>query len=144
MTCDELELRLPDESDDVQAHLAGCAACRQSTAILWAVAQPPLGPSDKAKLAGLSSAVQSQWVVLQRRRTLAQRFVGLAIAASVGAVVASGLMWKLNGAQPVQAVQPRLEPEVLVLLEDSTLLASDDDSNFEVSWPSLNEDGDVL
>ena len=145
MTCEELELLLPDVEDpQAQAHLAGCARCRQSADALSMAAQPALSATEKARLAGLSSAVQGQWVRLQNRRSTAQRFLGLAIAASLGAVIASGVMWKFNGAQPQQVVQPRAEPEVLMLMEDSSPLAADDESSFEVSWPSLNDDGDVL
>jgi hypothetical protein len=147
MTCDELELLLPDgvEDPDAQAHLAECAECRLSAEVLTMAAQPPPSASEKAKLAGLASAVQAKWSGAQRKRGTAQRFLGLAIAASVGAVIASSVMWKLNDARPPQVVTTHVEPEVLVLMEDSSPLpAPDDESDFEVSWPSLNEDGDVL
>ena len=149
MTCDELELLLPEGADDpaVQAHLAQCASCLQSAEVLAAAAQPPLSPSEKAKLGGLSSAVQGQWVRLQHRRGRVQQVLGLAVAAALGAVIASGVMWKLNPARPAPqplAVEPRAQPQVLVVLEDASPLAADDESSFEVSWPSLNEEGDVL
>ena len=146
MTCEELELLLPDVEDpQAQAHLAGCARCRQTAEVMSMAAQPALSPTEKARLIGLASAVQGQWARLQNRRSTAQRFTGLAIAASLGAIIASGVMWKFNGAQPQQVVQPRTEPEVLMLMEDSSpLAAADDESSFEVSWPSLNDDGDVL
>ena len=142
MTCDELELLLPEGLTEprVQAHLAGCARCQQTAAVLALAVQPAASVMEKAKLGGLPGAVQAQWGRQQARRAAARTFVGLAVAASLGAVVASGVMWKLNGAQPVQV---RGEPEVLVLMEDSTP-ASDEELSFEVSWPSLNEEGDVL
>ena len=144
MTCDELELLLPEGADEpgAQAHLAECASCQETAAVLAAAAQPALSSSDKAKLVGLSSAVQSQWTRQQQRRSKAQSFLGLAIAASLGAIIASSVVLKLNAAQP-QAVQARLAPEVLVLLEDGSPLAADDESSFEMWWPSLNEEGDV-
>ncbi len=146
MTCDELELLLPDgaEAEDAEAHLAGCAQCRETAVLLGLVAQPALTPNERAKLVGLPSAVQGQWQRKQRRFSAVKRLSGLALAACVGAVLAGGLVWKLNGAQPQPLVQPRLEPEVLVLMDDSSPSTSDDESSFEVSWPSLNDDGDVL
>ncbi len=146
MNCDAFELLLPDGADaeDAQGHLAGCAQCRETAALLGLVAQPALTPHEKAKLVGVPSAVQSQWQRTQRRTSAVKRFSGLALAACMGAVLAGGVMWKLNGAQPQPLVQTRLEPEVLVLMEDSSPLLSDDESSFEVSWPSLNDDGDIL
>ena len=149
MTCDELELLLPEGAGEpaAQAHLAECPSCRESAAVLAAAAQPGLSPSEKAKLVGLSSAVQGQWIRLQQRRGRVERVLGLAVAAAVGAVIASGVMLKLNpapAAPPPVVVMPRAEPEVLVVLEDASPLAADDESNFEVSWPSLNDEGDVL
>ena len=144
MTCDELELLLPEVSDEplALAHLEECAGCRESAAVLTMATQPAPSATEKAKLVGLASAVQREWVRLERRRSLAQRFAGLAIAASVGALIASGVMWTLKDAQP-QAVPTGGVPEVLVL-EDSSPLTADDESSFEVSWPSLTDDGDVL
>ena len=145
MTCDELELLLPEgaAAPQVQQHLAGCERCQQTVAVLGAVAQPPASAAEKARLAGLTASVQSQWVQGQRRRTSTQTFAGLAIAASLGAVIASGVMWRVNGAAP--AIEVRNEPAVLVLMEDdASPVSPDDESSFEVSWPSLNEEGDVL
>ena len=139
MTCDELELLLPEGADEAaaQAHLATCANCRETMAALTAAAQPPLTRVEKTKLEALPSAVQAEWTQRQHRRGMARTVVGFAIAASLGAVVASGLMWRLNPALPA-------EPELLVLWEDSeSLLIEEDESSFEVSWPSLIEQGDV-
>ena len=99
----------------------------------------PLTAVEKAKLVSLPLAVQAEWGRLSRRRNAAQKLVGLAIAASLGAVVASGLMWKLNEA-PKSA-----EPQVLVMMDDSMLPSSlsDEELNYEVSWPTLNDEGDV-
>jgi hypothetical protein len=149
MTCDELELLLPEGAEDAaaQAHLAGCARCRQTLEMLSAAAQPAPGASEKAKLVGLASAVQSQWVRQQQRRGRVQSALGLAIAASVGAVLAIGAMWNRSDVQlqPQPAAQMSTESEVLVWMEDaSPVAAADDEASFEVAWPSLNEEGDVL
>ncbi len=145
MTCDELEVLLPDGANDpeARAHLAECADCRESAAVLTMAAMPALTVNDKAKLVGLASAAHNQWTSNQQRRSNSQRFLGLAMAASMGAILASGVMWKLNVSAPQPSTQTRMQPEVLVLLEDSSPLTADDESSFEVSWPSLNEDGDV-
>lgn len=149
MTCDELELLLPEGVDgpDPQAHLAECAQCRQTSSLLSAVAQPPPSPTEKAKLVGLASAVQTKWVRQQQRRSRLQSVVGLAIAACLGAVLAAGVMWNRPGAPPPEqpSVQTHPEPEVLVWMEDASGASSaDDESSFEVAWPSLNDEGDVL
>ncbi len=146
MTCDELELLLPDEAQDAaaQAHLAGCARCRNSAAVLSAAAQPPLSSEERAKQVTFATTVQSQWLRHQRVRTTTRSFVGLAVAASLGALVASGVMWKLSAPVPQPSSPMRQQPEVLVMLEDSAPPAADDESSFEVSWPTLNEEGDVL
>ncbi len=146
MTCDELELLFPDGAAGVSAqqHLAGCDRCRASVEVLSMAAQPGLKASETALLVGMPSAALRGWLRLMHRRSLTQRFVGLAIAASLGAVIATGTMWKLNAAPPEQFAPARPSPEVLVLMEDSSPVGSEDDSSFEVSWPSLNDDGDVL
>ena len=145
MNCDEVELVLPEGAGDpaVQAHLSECAACREAAAVLSLSAQPPLSAGEKAKLSSLPVAVQNEWARMARRRDAARKFVGLAVAASLGAVIASGLMWKLK---PVS--QPRAQPQVLLVMDDessSSSSALEEESSFEeVSWPSLNDEGDVL
>lgn len=147
MTCDELELLLPEGASDpvAQAHLAGCAQCQQTMALLAAVAQPAPTAIEKAKLVGLASAVQTQWVRQQQRRSRVQSALGLAIAASLGAILAAGAVWSRPDPQPAPApaVQPQAEPEVLVWMEDSTPAGADDEASFEVAWPSLTDEGDV-
>ncbi len=142
MNCDEVELSLPEKAEDaaVRAHLLECVACSETAAVLSLAAQSPLGAAEKAKLSSLPLAAQSQWARLSRRREAARKFIGLAVAASLGAVIASGVMWKLK---PV--VQARAEPQVLVVMDDSAPPMTDEELTFdEVSWPSLNEEGDVL
>lgn len=140
MNCDDVELALPEGAGDeaVRAHLAECAACRETAAVLSLTAQAPLTAGEKAKLVSLPVAVQTEWARSQRRRDAARKLIGLAIAACLGAVVASGLMWKLKP----QA--PHAEPQVLVVMDDGAPSIADEELSFEeVSWPSLNDDGDV-
>lgn len=147
MTCDELQLTFPEGAADLvaQAHLEGCADCRDALQVLTLAAQPEPTAGERAKLVGLPPAVQAEWVRLQRRQGAVRTFAGLALAASLGALVASGVMWKLTPA-PSAVARPAGDgdAELVVWMEDSTPLAADDESNFEVSWPSLNEEGDVL
>lgn len=140
MTCDELELSLPEgeTTEAGQAHLAQCPGCRELTSVLALATQAPLSSAEKAKLVSLPLEVQAQWARLQRRRDGARKFIGLAVAASLGAVVASGLMWKLK------AVPMAAPPEVQLAMDAAAPSTADEESSFEVSWPSLNEEGDVL
>jgi hypothetical protein len=143
MNCDEVELALPEggENEAVRSHLAQCAGCRETAAVLGLAMQTGLSAVEKAKLSSLSVSAQTEWARLARRRDAARKFVGLAVAASLGAVIASGLMWKLKPIQPL----PQSEPQVLMLMDDSAPLLADEELTFEeVSWPSLNEEGDVL
>jgi hypothetical protein len=141
MNCDEVELMLPEGTGDeaVAAHLLECATCRETAAVLGLAVQGPLSAGEKAKLSGLPVAVQAEWSRLQRRRDAARKFIGLAVAASLGAVVASGLMWKLTPA-PLQQPLP-VESQLVVTMDDLSLPAVvEDDASFEeVSWPSLND-----
>ena len=139
MNCNEVEAVLPEGALDeqVRAHLAECSACAQTAAVLAMATQAPLSAAERAKLVSLPVSVQAEWARLSRRRSAAQKFIGLAVAASLGAVVASGLMWQL-------ASRPNLvEPQVLVWMDDATPSLSDEDLDVEVSWPTLTEEGDV-
>ena len=141
MNCDEVELSLPEGADDPQlrAHLAGCAGCRETAAVLGLASQAPLSAAEKARLVSLPLSVQAQWSRVQRRRDGARKFIGLAVAASLGAVVASGVMWKLN--RPALVLD---EPVISAALEDVGSPVAEEELSFEVSWPSLNEEGEVL
>lgn len=145
MTCDELQLTFPEGAADMvaQAHLETCADCRESLEAVTLAAQPVPSAAERAKLVGLPAAVQTAWVTAQRKQSARRSVASLALAASVGALVATGVMWKLRAPEPAASV-PVAEPTVVVWMEDATPLAADDASNFEVSWPSLNEEGDVL
>jgi hypothetical protein len=142
MTCDELQLTFPEGAADMvaQAHLEACGDCRASLEALTLAAQPMPPAAERAKLAGLAGATHAAWLAAQKRRSARKNLVSLALAASVGALIATGVMWKLAPRAPV--VVPAAEPSMVVWMEDATPLAADDASNFEVSWPSL--EGDVL
>jgi hypothetical protein len=143
MTCDEVEASLPERGNEpgVQAHLAECADCRETAAVLGLAAQAPLRAEERARLVSLPIALASQWERLERKRTAARKFVALAVAASLGAVVASGLMWKLL---KVPSAAAKADPEILMVMDDAAPLLADEDLSFEVSWPSLNEEGDGI
>ena len=154
MKCTDFENRLNELLDDrlapqddasVVAHANSCADCREALEVLALAAQPEPTAGERAKAVGLPAAVQAEWLRLQRRHGAVRTFAGLAIAASVGALVASAVLWKLTPA-PSAVARPGgdRDAELIVWMEDSTPLAADDESNFEVSWPSLNEEGDVL
>lgn len=156
MTCEDFELELgePALSADAQAHLSACAACRETYEVVALAALPEPTAAERAALAGLESAVRAAWQRDARRRDVVSRVVGLAIAAGVGALVATGVMWRLRpepAPQPVPKVAAPavtapadvepvlLEAPVVPDLSGDALNQSDDDVSFEVSWPSVTE-----
>lgn len=142
MTCDDVELYLVTGEElpaEAAEHLAGCEKCRafQSTSaqLLADAALPVPGAEEKAALVGLAPRVLRGWEQLERRRSVARRVLGLAVAACVGAAVASAaLLPKLQAPQGVTESVPEFaiyEPEVI-----SSVDTDDELETFEVSWPS--------
>lgn len=147
MNCDEVELSLPEGTQDAQvaAHLVECGLCRETARVLALATQGPLSASERARLVSLPVSVQAEWSKLQRRRDGASKFVGLAIAASLGALVASGVMWRANVPMHSNLSSAEgLDPMISLAMDEVSSSETDEEPSFEVSWPSLNEEGDVL
>jgi hypothetical protein len=145
MTCDDFELSLLT-SDELSAaareHLACCEQCRafqtRSAQLLADAALPPATPEEKAAAAGLAPRLHQSWRTLERRRSAARRFVGMAVAACLGAAVASAaLLPRLQAHEAVTSDFPAVEwpssnePELASSMDNEEEL-----ENLEVSWPS--------
>jgi len=149
MTCDQVELALvagEGLSEPEQQHLGGCEKCQafqQSSAqLIQDAALPPVSAPEKAALSSLAPRVLTRWKQQDNRRGVVRRFVGLALAACMGAAVASAaLVPRLaHQAVPVQAVATMTpdDSEWTVPAPELTATDSDDELDFEVSWPSAD------
>ena len=147
MTCDEFELQHLTEAEPTEAsraHAAGCEKCRafvaSSSALLEAAALPGPSAEEKAKLTTLAPRVLREWSQLERRRSFARRVLGLAVAACVGAAVASAALLPRLSTEPPVVVTEALGPVWTVAFPEpelSSSLDTDDElDTFEVSWPS--------
>jgi predicted anti-sigma-YlaC factor YlaD len=136
MTCDDAVLELSDPggpSAGLAGHLAGCEACRETARVLALAALPPATAADQAALAGLAGSALAAWTRQERtraaRRRGARQLARLALAAGVGALVASGaLLLRPHPAPPTAATRPELAAN-----DESYLL--EDEVFFDVSWP---------
>ena len=148
MTCDEVELQLvcgDALSADAEAHLGTCEKCRafarDAKAVVEAAAPPELTAADRAALSSLAPSLHLQWKRAQRRRGTFRGVLGLATAACIGAAVASAaLVPRLSGAPDSVIAESTEWPSEL-----SAPSESDDEIDFEVSWPSfaVNEEGET-
>lgn len=140
-----------DEADAAaKAHVEGCAACQafgESAQLVFnRAALPAVTATEKASLQPLAGDVMRAYERSQRRKSRFGRAAGLAIAASIGAAVASAALLPSvqRGAAhsaPLAEQQSTAEwvmPEVA--FTDSSL-GPDDELDFEVSWPTT--EGDV-
>lgn len=156
MTCEDFELELGEAalSADAQAHLAQCAACRETVEVVALAALPEPTAAERAALLGLEGTARAAWQRETRRRDVVTRLVGLAVAAGVGALVATGVMWRLRPevaappapkvvepvvAAPREAEPVWLEAPVVPDLSGDALNQTDDEVSFEVSWPQVTE-----
>lgn len=154
MTCEDFELELGEAelSAAARAHLDACAACREAYEVVALASLPEVTAAERAALAGLEAAAQAAWQARAGRRDFVSRVVGLALAAGVGALVATGVLWRLDAARPppdAPVVKPVAapRPEMPVLLEapvvpdfsGDALNQGDDEVFFEVSWPQVTE-----
>jgi predicted anti-sigma-YlaC factor YlaD len=143
MTCDEavLELKAEAPSPEVQAHLDGCGACRDAALVLGLAALPPVSAVERAALNDLPRRVVAAARVDGRARfSSVRQLASLALAAGLGAIVASGVL--LGTRVPVQAervvVEVPLEVPALPGDFDEPNL-SDDEVFFDVSWPDVSQ-----
>ena len=146
MNCEDVELELSggEPSVEARAHLADCASCQATAQVLGLAALPALTEPERLMLNGLAASTHQQWRAQRRRGEGLRRVVSLAMAAGLGALLASAVLAKTA---PAVHVDPQvktvtvMESEVPVLdFEEANL--SDDEVFFEVGWPSPTE-GDL-
>lgn len=144
MTCEEIELELSGGtlSAEGRAHLDGCASCGETARLFGLAAMPAVTDEERLMMKSLSSTTQAAWRSRQTRGGAFRRVASLAMAAGVGALVASGVMLKLRPEPEVRVQTIHVTPPELPNIEfvDSNL--SDDEVFFDVGWPSPTE-GDL-
>lgn len=148
MTCEDVELELSggSPSAEARAHLETCERCQATAKLLGLATLPPLTDTERLVLSGLAASTQREWRARHvPRGSFAARIGGLALAAGLGALLASTIALK---AMPEPKVETRTvvmtAPEVPELsdLVGDDFNVSDDDVFFEVGWPSPTE-GDL-
>lgn len=148
MTCEEAELELVTAdavSAEVKQHVATCESCKafqtQSASIISAASLPAPTAEEKASLTGLAPRVLMTFKQAERRGSFVRRIAGLAMAAGLGAAVASAaLLPKLNNTAQVVVTTETTPEWSLPSLSEVELASSTDTVDeleaFEVSWPS--------
>jgi predicted anti-sigma-YlaC factor YlaD len=160
MTCEDLELSLLEQpsalSEEARAHLEGCAACRAFQAdaglLLQAARLPEPSSVERARLERLPLTTKQAWRREQGLRlgqaprgSWVQRLAGLAVAAGLGAAVASGVLLR-QGPTTVHPVTASVQADSFddELAADDSLFSlanvSDDEGFSEVSWPTTEGD----
>jgi hypothetical protein len=140
MTCDDVELECISESlsDEARAHLHTCPACRQFVADYPAVMAAAAGTLDVSHaLVGFEHDLWRRLHGEGRRRR--QWWVGYAVAAGLGALVASAGFWVIRPVREV--VVERLVERAGALAARETLEPNlfGDEGFFEVTWPDTSE-----
>ena len=140
MTCEETELELSGDelSPTAKAHLAGCLECQKTARVLGLATLPELSDTERLMVSSIPATVQRQSRIGKSARFgFVKQGLGYALAAGVGALVASGVILKMR---PVPEIQPAPSKVEVVSLNDANL--SDDEVFFDVGWPSPTE-GDL-
>ena len=147
MNCEAAELDLSGEelSPETRAHLADCTSCQATARLLGLAELPPLSELERMTLNGLTVSTQQAWKKQQQRGGALRQWGSLALAAGLGALIASAVLVKIAPkpapAEPLVRTVVMTAPEVPVLdFEEANL--SDDEVFFDVSWPSPTE-GDL-
>ena len=144
-SCDDVELELSsgEPSVEARAHVADCVSCQQTAKVLGLAALPPLTQQERLVLNGLSASAQQAWRARGNRSEGLRRVLSLALAAGVGALLASALLVK-PAPEPIVRTVLVSAPDVPVLDFDDSSDAnlSDDEVFFELGWPSPTE-GDL-
>ncbi len=154
MSCETYELALLSEeplSPEAEAHVAACPSCSAFRAelpgLLSDAELPPLTDAERERLEQLPRQVLQAYRAEQRPRRAWRQVVSLALAASLGAGVASAVLlkWSPAPSKGGGATVVRALPDAVAVSEPGWELPADDGSDLEaleVSWPSINE-GDV-
>jgi hypothetical protein len=150
MTCDEVELALvvgEGLSPGAKEHLVTCEKCsafqRDAAQLISDATLPPMSASEKAAAASLAPRVHQAWKAKDNRRGGLRRFAGLAVAACMGAAVASAALVPRMVRQTLptqQTQQPTTissePPEWQVPGFELPSAGADDELDFEVAWPT--------
>ncbi len=145
MNCEECELELSggEVSAEVRAHVASCAQCAETSRVLGAAALAPVSDEELLLLRGISASAQAQFRRSQTRGGTFRKVASLALAAGLGALLASAAVWQLK---PVPEARPyvlsELYPLEVAVLDGYENNQLDDDVFAEVGWPSPTE-GDL-
>jgi hypothetical protein len=143
MTCDEVELALVTGeglSAEEREHLATCERCavfqRDAVQLMADAALPAMSASEKAAAASLAPRVHQAWKASERRRGVLRRFAGLAVAACMGAAVASAALVPRLSQPALPTEISSSEPEWPVTGIELPAAGADDELDFEVAWPT--------
>jgi hypothetical protein len=144
MTCEDVALELsgPEPSAEARAHVAGCASCQETARVLGRAALPPLTETERLLLQGLASSTQAAWRARQGRGERVRRVASLALAAGVGALLASAVLARRPVEAPREVETVYLAIPELASFDDDAANFSDDEVFLEVGWPSPTE-GDL-
>ena len=134
----------PDEAAVVEAHLAGCPACRAEVArdaeVLGLAALPPIAEAEQAALADLPARTRRALRTRSARRLRARKLVTVLAIAAV-ALIALASPAFLRGRAPAIAGRAETagwrEPDVAALWSESAALTAAAD-------PSQHGDDDAL
>jgi hypothetical protein len=146
MNCEDVEIELSggEPSEAARAHVSTCAACARTAQVLELAVLGPLDAAEHAVVNRLPMSTVASWQAARHLRRPARRWASLALAAGVGALVASAVMVKTRP-EPVGSTQTVhvLEPEVpMVELASDDPNFSEDEVFLDVGWPSPTE-GDL-
>ncbi|MFO0598068.1 MAG: hypothetical protein U0228_22390 [Myxococcaceae bacterium] len=151
LSCEDVELELsgPEPSAEARAHLAGCASCTETARVLGLATLPPLSETERLLLSGLAASTTRE-ARAQRAPRANAGWGRLALAAGLGALLASGVVLKVTEPRVVLQTVTETRTELVAATELPDLSAgeasdfnlSDDDVFFEVGWPSPTE-GDL-
>ena len=147
-TCDDFELMLLEgpRTPEVEAHLAGCERCRafarDAERVVELARLPEPTAAERAKLAGLAPAALADLRARSRRRGLLRQGLGRAVAAGLGALVATTALPRgsaPSGHVPAAASAGDVPLMDFPLLPDDVPVASADDVDLEMPWPNPDE-----
>jgi hypothetical protein len=143
MTCDDVELALvvgEGLSAEAKEHLAGCEKCSvfqvEAAQVVQDAALPPLSATEKASLSGLAPRVHHAWKQRDRQRGFVRRFAGLAVAACMGAAVASAALMPSLSQRALPNSTTSDDSEWALPSTELTAADTEDELDFEVSWPT--------
>jgi hypothetical protein len=150
MKCEDAELALCElpqsRSAELTSHLSTCASCQQTAQVLSLATLPEPTALERAMGSQVPVKTHLAWRAQEARRFSVQRFAGYALAAGVGALIASG-GWLSVRPAAVSQLPAVMQQGTQVSVTDPDWdtseegLSPDEDAAafFEVSWPTLTE-----